>query len=512
MCCGHQAQTPTARRIPRGDTEESAAASSSQNPQARPRGGIRQRLASHPGATPADADDLPLLEGLKRDWAKGKINSAKVLEYSQRAIRQGATDPGKMADLGAENAFRSLKSLFGWPEGAPTLRWIELPMVGGKKVPHPFLLPHEFFSAYFQHRKKDWVATMCGPRGACAEYWSGLRDSLFIQRHPTLTEANWHNAIPIGLHGDAGAFSHSDSLYTISWNSLVGRGETAKKRFLLTVLRKSDMVKGETLDAIFRIFSWSVNAMLEGAWPAQNWFGRSQANGGEHLAGGWAAALCQVRGDWAFYTEVFQFPQWNSADRMCWLCRASSTVRDRAWTNSRPGAGWRRTRWTHEGYIEYLRAAGMAVPVLLLCIVGFRLECVMVDTLHAVDQGVSSHVIANTMWHFAVNRRVFGGATQEAAVAALHQHMNRWYRNLLSSSSPSSSTASKVQGKLSIERLRTKNSWPKLKAKAAATRHLAGYALFLCQTFGSPEDRAILAVCQLLVEFYKLLNDEPPYL
>ena len=66
-----------------------------------------------------------------------------------------------------------------------------------------------------------------------------------------------------GLHGDAGSFSHSDSLYTISWNSLVGRGETAKKRFLPTVLRKSDMVKGETLDAIFRIFSWSVNAMLE---------------------------------------------------------------------------------------------------------------------------------------------------------------------------------------------------------------------------------------------------------
>ena len=139
--------------------------------------------------------------------------------------------------------------------------------------------------------------------------------------------------------------------------------------------------------------------MLECAWPAENWFGRSQANGGEHLAGGWAAALCQVRGDWAFYTEVFQFPQWNSADQMCWLCRASSTVRDRAWTDSRPGAGWRRTRWTHEAYIEYLRAAGLAIPVLLLCIVGFRLECVMVDTLHAVDQGVASHVIANTMLH-----------------------------------------------------------------------------------------------------------------
>ena len=267
------------------------------------------------------------------------------------------------------------------------------------------------------------------------------------------------------------------------------------------------MVDG-TLDAVFRVFAWSVNVMLEGTWPAENWFGRKEAMGGKQLADGWSGALCQVRGDWAFYAEVFRFPQWNSVDRMCWLCRASSTARHLSWTDARPGAGWRATRWSHEAYIDFLRNAGIVIPVLLLCIVGFRLECVMVDTLHTVDLGVASHAIGNTMWHFAVKLRVFGGATQEAAIAALNKHPDGWYKTSFSSSS----SASKIQGKVTVERIRTSKSWPKLKAKAAATRHLAKYALYLVQTFGRPEDRAILAVCQLLVEFYQLINDEPLFM
>ena len=38
---------------------------------------------------------------------------------------------------------------------------------------------------------------------------------------------------------------------------------------------------------------------------------------------------------------------------------------------------------------------------------------------------------------------------------------------------------SRVQGKLTVERLRTDGGWPKLKAKAAATRHLVHFALEL---------------------------------
>ena len=67
-----------------------------------------------------------------------------------------------------------------------------------------------------------------------------------------------------------------------------------------------------------------------------------------------------------------------------------------------------------------------------------------------------------------------------------------------------------MQGELTVQRVRTQGGWPKLKAKAAATRHLANYALHLVQQYGnkSTEDRRILGVCQHLVRFYTIMEQE----
>lgn len=130
----------------------------------------------------------------------------------------------------------------------------------------------------------------------------------------------------------------------------------------------------------------------------------------------------------------------------------------------------------------------------------------MVDVLHTVDQGVASHIIANIMWVFAVVRGVLGATNQADRVKKLHAHMQSWYK--------ATREDTRVQGKLSVERIRTQGNWPKLKAKAAATRHLAKYALSLVQEFGgaSVEDRRMLAVCQLLVRFYAMLDTESHFL
>ena len=65
-----------------------------------------------------------------------------------------------------------------------------------------------------------------------------------------------------------------------------------------------------------------------------------------------------------------------------------------------------------------------------------------------------------------------------------------------------------------MERIRTRGGWPKLKAKGAATRHLAGFALQLAIRFnsGSVHDRRRVGVAQLLVEFYKILESEEQFL
>ena len=86
----------------------------------------------------------------------------------------------------------------------------------------------------------------------------------------------------------------------------------------------------ESLDAILNIFSWSMNVLLEGKTPERTPFDRPLLGGGVPLAGSWRAALCQARGDWAFYKECFHFPQWNAAERMCFVCRA---IRRLSWKN-----------------------------------------------------------------------------------------------------------------------------------------------------------------------------------
>ena len=483
----------------------SGSSSSTQAPTQR--GGIRRRImeSSEQHETLGIDPELPLLDSLKKHWSMGQISSARVLEYARGATAQGARGMDRMASIGSHNAFRALKSVFGIPKGAPELAWLEIPTSRGARTSHPFMMPHEFFASYFENRFDDWVATMSGPAGACLEFWQGMKDSSFLRHHPTLRSSHFQHTIPIGMHGDAGAFSHQDSLYSFSWNSLVGRGPTASKRFLFTVIRKSEMVEG-TLDALFRAFAWSVNILLEGTWPKKTYHGRLAPNGGERLASGWKAALCQARGDWAFYTEVFGIPAWNCAERMCWLCRASSTISELAWTQSGPRAGWRKTRWSHEAYLEYLRAAGIAIPVLLIAILGFRLECIMVDTLHTVDQGVASHIVGNICWEFAARRRSFGTTNIDDGIKALDAHLRSWY------ASRKTLKEYRLQGKLTPERLRAQGKWPKLKAKAASTRHLAKYVLHLVQSFGGPEDRDLLALCQLLDRFYTIIANESMFM
>ena len=77
-------------------------------------------------------------------------------------------------------------------------------------------------------------------------------------------------------------------------------------------------------------------------------------------------------------------------------------------------------------------------------------------------------------------------------------HLQNWYKTR-------NRGESRIQGKLTIDRIKTSGGWPKLKAKAAATRHLATFALFLCRKYhnGSGLDDRMQAVCELLVRFFK---------
>ena len=473
-----------------------------------PKRGIRKRVASASKSQTASVEDLPLVNDLRQDWGKGKITSEQVQRYCLRAHEQGAPGCEQLGSAGnrgknPQHLQRALMNYFGTPTGSPEMTYVNLPLKGGKKL-HPVYLPSKFFSALYHNNKDKWLQTVAGAAGAAEVYWSNMVDSEFFKKHPSLKRSNCAKAFPLGFHGDAGAFSNQDSLYTFSWNSLVASptSTTRDGRFIFTVVKKEDITP-ETLDAILTIFAWDMNALQTGFTADKDWEGRPTGEKRTPIAGGFRGILTHIRGDWEFFGSALGLAKWNQSENMCPFCRASNMDCPLAWTDFSDTAPWRSTLWTHESWLAHLRFSGKK-PSILFDIVGLRIECVMIDILHTVDQGVGSNIIGNVFWEL-VRDHAWVDTNQADNVAKLQELLNEWYRE--------NPNKYKMQGKITLERLRT-DGWPRLKAKAAATRHLAEFAWELAKKHdsNSTHDRMRTAVCQLLVEFYNILNTEGAFL
>jgi len=493
-----------------------------------PKGGIRKRLlddGQHPsgseatgsgeplpsssrslrrrvGDAPEPLQEQPLLQSLKRDWGKGLLSSKQVQEYAAGADRQGAKGLAAVAAAGGsgrhpQNLQRSLMAMFGSPMGAPDFTWCEIETKRGKKV-HPFLLPHAWFASMHAQCPDQFASAVRGPEGACAAFWAMMADTSFVREHPVLDRSMMACTIPVGLYGDAGAFSQQDSLMVFTWNSLLGAGATMEKKYLMTCIKKTEIIPA-TYSSIFAILSWSFNVMLTGVWPEVDWMGRQLAPKPEFLAQRFRACLCQVRGDWEFYCSIFSFPKWNMATRMCWMCDASASGL-LAFSNCGPDAPWRATRHSHETYIARLHAQGEPVPVLFEKVLGLRLESVMIDVLHTCDLGFAAHVAGN-IFHECVQQKAFDAGDMDANVKGQNDALLAWYKK--------NKIESRIKGKITKDRIKTSSSWPKLKAKGAATRHVIPFCLELARAHC---DVRRVALCQVLCSFYELLNSQGMFL
>ena len=337
-----------------------------------------------------------------------------------------------------------------------------------------------------------------------------MSNTEFVREHPNLPRRTWAQTIPIGFHGDGGAFSKQDSVYVMSWSSLTqAHAATLDSRFLFTVIRSKDMLPN-TLDKLMEAFSWSLNQCLRGETDTVDWCG-VPIHGAtcQPLCGDFRAALCQCRGDLEFLCKLFHFPKWMEADNCCPFCRASNSNPRLLWSNVRPDAPWRGTLWTHAERMHFLRTGGFAIPALFVFCIGFTLSCVHIDSLHTMELGMSAHVAANVMWHIAIVRSAFGGTVIAEKIKLLNDYLQKWYKT--------SGCVRRIQGPLTLERLRTSKNWPKLKAKGAAVRHLCGFLVHIMETFGDFShptnfDHRILAICKLLERYYQILDASSQFL
>ena len=292
-------------------------------------------------------------------------------------------------------------------------------------------MPHKFFQQLFLHRRDIWRERIVGGDGALESFWNGMSQSEFVQRHPYLPKSSWCDTVPLGFHGDGGAFNAQDSLYSLSWNALTATGATMQTRFLFTSIRKSDMCEG-SMDRVLHIFAWSMNVLLSGQTPHRDWDNRRLDGGGVDLAGGFCGCLTQIRGGWEWYCQIVGFPRWIEAARMCPFCQASATNPNIPWSDFSLGAAWRPTVWSHDEYIAHMLLHELVIPMLFRTnggVLGLRLECVMVDVLHTVDLGLTTHIVGNVIWWLVVMCACFGGRTFADRISACGANLKQWYKD-----------------------------------------------------------------------------------
>jgi len=101
----------------------------------------------------------------------------------------------------------------------------------------------------------------------------------------------------------------------------------------------------------------------------------------------------EVRGDWAFFKEVFNFPGWREKGMCCWRCRCTlaeirQTGLDAAWRSAKLG------HWDLMSVI--LRRRGKISP--LFKAPWLTSEQFKMDWLHCADHGVTASFLGNIFW------------------------------------------------------------------------------------------------------------------
>lgn len=488
---------------PRAQPERGAVASSSSS------SSLRERVSAE---APRDhvstflCDDLPFTKDAVMDFARGKISAVKLLRQCSAAAAQGASGLGALnrktlpeAGAANPNAARDAMRAIGWPPKAPRPQYIQVPFKDGVRW-HPVICPIDMFIALHDNLPDMFRTVLLGEPRRLAEFWAGISGTAQAASVAHMGAEELQYMIPLGMHGDAAPWCKTQSCFTLCWTSLVGSGGTIDNHMVFTVVKKTDMAPG-TLETLFEYLAWSFGALFAGKWPANDWRGlalpRARANA--EFAGRWRANVVQLRGDWEFYADAVQLPRWNN-DRFCFLCNASHTHRGLLWTDR--NGGWRETMRSHGSWLAELGARGV-VPSNIWKIGGLRLEGVMIDVLHTVDQGFASHAFGNIAWECIMQR----GLAIPEAVKSLDRELVKWYRD--------HPTAARIQGKLTPERVRTQGDWPKLKCKAAATRHVAPFIVQLARAapdVDTPHGQRRLALAGAMDRFYDILAESPRFL
>ena len=348
----------------------------------------------------------------------------------------------------------------------------------------PILLPHEMIKGL--SNKSSMQALLCntGMSRSSLDHLKALE-----QQFATLL-------IGLGLWGDGVPCNYDKSQSLDVWSiNLPGlAGPHGALRLPVTVVNTRFVLLHKTHDDILAVIKWSLEQCILGTMPSTRHDGspwQPEDNKRRGLAGTQfpPAALCEVRGDWKFYKQVFRFPQHNELAGCCWMCNVTPGT----FRNVGADAGWRTNRLDHWQLLARMNDLGCSRSPLFGA-PGVRSSIFQVDWLHTADKGVTAAFLGSL---FNLLRSKMPGDTKVIRLQALFLELQAWYSNNPSESKLDNLTPGMIGPQTGPY---------SLKAKAAEARSLVPFAVFAADRWLSKEDPMESTVLQAAVQLQACYN------
>lgn len=368
--------------------------------------------------------------------------------------------------------------------------------------PVAMYLPHEWFG---------WLQMEEQAAGFdCLEgFWAGhCRTDPKLDGNPASSDPGKY--LPLILHGDGGAFQKSDSIIVLSMRSLLSASNVAHSQMLLVAIPKSAVNKSpnpeeDTMTCLWNILVWSLSYMFFGKHPEQDHQGRewhpkmsarAQKAGSLLNSHGLCGMVFAISADGEFFQNEFRLPGSSHAN-CCWSCAANKS--DCPHNDYRPGAEWRKTlrKLQNDSPTDH---QVMAVPGINGCSFHY-------DSLHVLELGVASHIVANIMFDLVIKSELPGGS-QEIRLKELFKKILQQYQELGIDSSNqirrlTLSTFCKPHAK--------HDSFPELSGiKAKEVRYLISPMAQICKDLGGeqPYKQHRVACISHLEKMYDIMDSQ----
>lgn len=395
----------------------------------------------------------------------------------------------------SHNANRIVLSRIGLPPKCPEFEWVDVRRPDNRWEPLPIICPIAQIEKLVNEDDDRFVRSVRGAPADVPSFWHGMRNTKIFANVKDYIDPSCTLAVKI--HCDGAPSTKTDSMMTISWSTLHGTGNTKETRYVYTSVPYSVLGPG-ALDKLLERLAWAFNALIVGRLPPTDFYNKPLQGAGRELAKGWKLAPILTVCDWEFFSTHCYFPTGTSVPEMCWGCRAS-TDGELCYLRMGRDAGWRRTMKDHASYIASRLAQGQKIATLFMILTMF-LEGFLPDMMHSYDGGVVPECIGNLLWEI-IELHPFG-ATQDANANGLHLSLKEFYKRR------KTNKKSKIDGKITVNRIRTSGDWPLFKCKAAAGRHLLPWCIELATRFnsGSDHDNRRLALFQCLQSVVELLQ------